>query len=479
MTLIKKHVCTRCGGALTIHKDRQQYECPYCSIFFDYEYFRSRDILEQAASSQKMLQFDSAMEKYNFILNKEPHDFLAIRGKLLCEAKINRADELKKPEKILSISKEAVMEAEEEVESEGKAYFALLLRLQEIAIFIRANDQERSQLEEGRRPDPENPGLSIRIDGVEKSHLLAANREKRKKFDENFASIYSRLELLDPLEQLFPEDNGGLSKEEERAMENLLSSRSCTSCGGELIVNMNLQIFECPFCGMSFDFDFIRDETAGKEAEESLKQSQYIKADGIFAYILKSDPKNFDALRGRILCSAKWPDIPKDLVSEAMQRVHVPTLQKRAEEAVSACEEKNRPYFELFLKIIPEYECFITAISPANHSRRSDRQLLDEKAEQKENYIKLEREYKEYLDRASAKEHGPDLYDMAVLSNIRKKMKEVRRNMEAIDKVRAKIGIDISDLSQEGRKAMSNVENLLYRIREWEMERKNNEGTAD
>ena len=71
MTLIKSHTCTKCGGALTVHNDRQQYECPYCSVFYDYEYFRSQDILDQAASSLKVLQFDSAKEKYDFLLQKE------------------------------------------------------------------------------------------------------------------------------------------------------------------------------------------------------------------------------------------------------------------------------------------------------------------------------------------------------------------------------------------------------------------------
>ena len=63
MTLIKSHSCTKCGGALIVHNDRQQYECPYCSVFYDYEYFRSRDILDQADSSLKILQDDIRIGK--------------------------------------------------------------------------------------------------------------------------------------------------------------------------------------------------------------------------------------------------------------------------------------------------------------------------------------------------------------------------------------------------------------------------------
>ena len=111
MTLIKSHTCTKCGGALTVHNDRQQYECPYCSVFYDYEYFRSQDILDQAASSLKVLQFDSAKEKYDFLLQKEPHNFIALQGKILSESKINRPSELLKIARVAQISPETISDA--------------------------------------------------------------------------------------------------------------------------------------------------------------------------------------------------------------------------------------------------------------------------------------------------------------------------------------------------------------------------------
>ena len=103
MTLIKSHSCTKCGGVLIVHNDKQQYECPYCGIFYDYEYFRLRDILEQAAASQKVLQYDSAKEKYEFILKKDPHNFIALRGILLCESGINRPELLSDPDRAMML----------------------------------------------------------------------------------------------------------------------------------------------------------------------------------------------------------------------------------------------------------------------------------------------------------------------------------------------------------------------------------------
>jgi len=42
----------------------------------------------------------------------------------------------------------------------------------------------------------------------------------------------------------------------------LIKSHTCATCGGELIINLDRQLYECPFCGVTFDFDFVRDETA-------------------------------------------------------------------------------------------------------------------------------------------------------------------------------------------------------------------------
>ena len=149
MTLIKIHTCTKCGGVLTVHNDRQQYECPYCSVFYDYEYFRSRDILEQAAASQKMLQYDSAIEKYEFILKKDPQNFTAIRGKLLCESKINRPEELRKAERVVMLRPDSLAHAEEMADEEGKEYFHRLRLLREIAGFVNSNRQLRRDIERG------------------------------------------------------------------------------------------------------------------------------------------------------------------------------------------------------------------------------------------------------------------------------------------------------------------------------------------
>ena len=77
---IKIHTCPTCGGNLRIDTVRQMYECPFCGLTFDYDYFREDNVLELAEKSMRVGEFGSARRAYEFMLEKEPHNFAALRG---------------------------------------------------------------------------------------------------------------------------------------------------------------------------------------------------------------------------------------------------------------------------------------------------------------------------------------------------------------------------------------------------------------
>ena len=87
MSVIKSHDCKMCGGALEIDLDRQVYRCNYCGITYDYEYFREDNVAEVAQTALERSEFGAAKDAYEFILKKDPHDFAALRGLLLCTCK--------------------------------------------------------------------------------------------------------------------------------------------------------------------------------------------------------------------------------------------------------------------------------------------------------------------------------------------------------------------------------------------------------
>lgn len=91
---IKTHVCPTCGGNLKVDLERQMYECPFCGVTFDYEYFQEDDVLEIADRAMSIGENDSAKRAYEFMLKKDPKNFFAIRGLLLLSLKLKSVSEL-------------------------------------------------------------------------------------------------------------------------------------------------------------------------------------------------------------------------------------------------------------------------------------------------------------------------------------------------------------------------------------------------
>ena len=92
---VEAHICPTCGGQLRVDIERQMYECPFCGVTFDYDYFREESVLGIAARALKSKEFDSADSAYDFMLEKEPDNFEALRGKALVAMDITKIDDIR------------------------------------------------------------------------------------------------------------------------------------------------------------------------------------------------------------------------------------------------------------------------------------------------------------------------------------------------------------------------------------------------
>ena len=110
---VKKHICPTCGGSLIVNVERQMYECPFCGVTFDYDYFREENVLGIAAQALTNNEFTSAGRAYDFMLEKEPNNFEALRGKALIAMEIPKIDDIKR---ISLFSKLNFETANEEIE---------------------------------------------------------------------------------------------------------------------------------------------------------------------------------------------------------------------------------------------------------------------------------------------------------------------------------------------------------------------------
>ena len=120
---IKKHQCPSCGGSLRIDSDKQMYHCTFCGSAYDYEYFREDRIHEAGETYLSRGEFMATTEAYEFMLKKDPHDFLALRGLMMAAAHLTDMSELEQVDKDFSYDSKMVSRVIESASEEDKKYF--------------------------------------------------------------------------------------------------------------------------------------------------------------------------------------------------------------------------------------------------------------------------------------------------------------------------------------------------------------------
>ena len=89
MNTLFQYLCPACASHLATNDERKIMVCGSCGNVYDYDYFREDKILDMADLSRKNGEYESAAEMYSFMLDKEPANFRALNGLMLCENKLN------------------------------------------------------------------------------------------------------------------------------------------------------------------------------------------------------------------------------------------------------------------------------------------------------------------------------------------------------------------------------------------------------
>ena len=103
MSLLKSYTCSKCAGVLMFDSEQEFFDCPFCGTKFDAIDFHEKEVMSQAEESLREKAFSSAKEKYNLILEKNPCDFEALKGLILCEIKVTSLEALESPDTFDSV----------------------------------------------------------------------------------------------------------------------------------------------------------------------------------------------------------------------------------------------------------------------------------------------------------------------------------------------------------------------------------------
>lgn len=144
------YTCSSCGGALTVDKSQEVYECPFCGNAYDFVQMHHDELLKDAETNMRQMEFTSAKEKYSVILESDPQDFYALRGLVLCSGPVISTESFKKPEKLTDCSfdqmKDCLNKVKEQAKEADQPYFEKLYELVDLAQKHKAASEEKARL---------------------------------------------------------------------------------------------------------------------------------------------------------------------------------------------------------------------------------------------------------------------------------------------------------------------------------------------
>lgn len=113
--------------------DQEFFDCPFCGTKFDAVDFHDEEILNQAEESLRKEAYSSAKEKFNLILEKDPSDFGALKGLILCEIKAASLESLVSPAVFDSVDiftlKNLIARVKKQASIKDAAFFDQLINL--------------------------------------------------------------------------------------------------------------------------------------------------------------------------------------------------------------------------------------------------------------------------------------------------------------------------------------------------------------
>lgn len=447
------YTCKECGGALVVDRNQKIYECPFCGTAFDFATIHRKELLNDAGKDLKNMEFFAAKQKYKSLLESDPQDFDALKGLVFSSGGVQSEktfysmDSLKSRRiNDMTITLQSVLE---QCKKEDARYFKQLMKLIDTAdAHNNAVTSANASTEDTSLIDLLFGGcfghivfmmLMVLLTGIPivfyTSQWVAGLiytgfvalvytvcilvRHKQIKQEQEDFKYYKTEEYNDhkqknriirDIEKQYEEeviklqnlssnekDDAPVSFNKDKLKPSVPAGNTngseaviCTQCGGRLSADVGNQIYRCDHCGVAFGNSILFDKQAINKAQLSAMTAEYSNADLWYRSALMTEPGNFEALRGRILCAGKWENIRDAIRELPLTKFKTDSILNRAEYAIrnASCEE-DIEYFKRFRNICTLNETMLTLRVRQNSLRESIIREIDELSEEdfKEKYL--------------------------------------------------------------------------------------------
>ena len=158
----------------------------------------------------------------------------------------------------------------------------------------------------------------------------------------------------------------------------------CPTCGGALQIDESRQLYMCPYCGVTFDYEYFREGDVLLKARQSMAVSEFNSAQQAYKFMLKKDPHNFEALRGLVFSEAKIPSYKVLNDIEFYPQFPYKTVKEKFDIALESALPDDRKFFEIFGTLMEKGEQY-------KNDLEDDKKLSSERKKLEHNIDKLDK----------------------------------------------------------------------------------------
>ena len=189
-----------------------------------------------------------------------------------------------------------------------------------------------------------------------------------------FEKAYSELQKM---EESLVTDQGKADRKEQNQVAfsgpELTDKVKCSGCGGYLYADKKKNLLMCRSCGVAYGTSLFFGNIKTR-ALEALNACEYIEAEQRYLHALMLDPHDFEALRGRILSSARWAKVRSD--ADVTGR-WIQTVRSKVDYALENALEKDKPYFQEYHNVVNGYEKLIAINAKIRSAEKQYKDMCD------------------------------------------------------------------------------------------------------